>query len=57
VTDQWDVRQMDGEPYRQLALKLLEIARQRELPNPRRELLSLPRQYERRADLLQRQRG
>jgi hypothetical protein len=57
MTAHWEVRQMDGEPYRQLAFKLLEIARQCELPNPRRELLSLARQYERRADLLERKRG
>jgi len=47
--------QLDGgEHYRELAGWLRDVARRCRFPNPRRELLSLARQYERRARILER---
>jgi hypothetical protein len=49
--------QLDGgEHYRELAWWLRDVARKCRFASPRRELLSLARQYERRAQLIARQR-
>jgi len=44
----------EGKYYRDLAIKLREVARKCHLPNPRRELLDLGRRYEHRADHMDR---
>jgi hypothetical protein len=46
--------QLDGAHYRELAIWLRDAAAKCRLPNPQRELLSLARRYERRADHLDR---
>ena len=52
--DWW--RQDAGTHYRELAIWLRELAQKCRLPNPQRELLNFARQYEIRADQLERRK-
>jgi hypothetical protein len=54
MNDDRDWWQLDGAHYRELASWLRDLAGKCRLPNPQRELLSLARRYERRADHLDR---